>query len=164
MSYFQAIQLDVSDAAFIYRLIDVDQSESVSIEEFCVGVHRLRGPAKCLDVVHLLTDCAESKNALQSGLQQIQQALAAVLEGETAELQKEEETQMELLGVSKYLHKIGVIKSATDIFTEIEDGVYAIPDAEAEREAEKEIMEAEAEAQRRESDAEAEAQAESKTI
>eukprot|EP00747_Dinoflagellata_sp_TGD_P063375 gnl/TRDRNA2_/TRDRNA2_153416_c1_seq2.p1 gnl/TRDRNA2_/TRDRNA2_153416_c1~~gnl/TRDRNA2_/TRDRNA2_153416_c1_seq2.p1 ORF type:complete len:153 (+),score=27.08 gnl/TRDRNA2_/TRDRNA2_153416_c1_seq2:44-460(+) len=67
-AYMAANDLDVSDAAAIFHLIDVDKSGTVTIEEFCLGCLRLRGPAKCLDVVHMLQESTDVTKIVQHGL------------------------------------------------------------------------------------------------
>lgn len=59
IAYFQSQGLDVTDARFIFELLDVDGSEELTIDEFCVGCHRLRGAAKCLDVCHILKETCD---------------------------------------------------------------------------------------------------------
>jgi len=49
IAYFNALKLDVSDARTLFRLLDVDSSEEVSIVEFLTGCFRLQGEARSLD-------------------------------------------------------------------------------------------------------------------
>ena len=100
MSYFQAQQIDVTDAAFIYKLLDVDRSGSISIEEFCLGCHRLRGAAKCLDVVHLLQETTETNEVLREELRSLKEIVTGVAErvGDSKSLHS----------VEHYLTNIGV--------------------------------------------------------
>jgi len=52
-AYFQSFQLDVSQAHTLFRLLDVDGSNCVEIDEFVEGCMRMRGQARSIDV-HIL--------------------------------------------------------------------------------------------------------------
>jgi len=52
--YFQAIDVDLSEAKGLFRLLDLDDSGSIDAEEFLSGCLRLRGPAKALDLALLI--------------------------------------------------------------------------------------------------------------
>jgi hypothetical protein len=52
-AYFKALDLDVSKAKKLFKLMDSDNSGTISREEFIVGASRLRGEAKELDVAIL---------------------------------------------------------------------------------------------------------------
>jgi len=52
--YFQAIDLDISEAREIFKLIDIDDSGSIDPEEFLNGCFRLRGSAKAIDLAVLM--------------------------------------------------------------------------------------------------------------
>jgi hypothetical protein len=57
-------QLDTSDAARLFSLMEVDDAGAVSVEEFALGCMRLRGPAKSSDVALLLRETkVQRKNA-----------------------------------------------------------------------------------------------------
>merc|ERR1712176_1600753 len=49
-AYFQALELDVSQAHSLFRLLDVDGSHEVGLEEFLEGCLRLKGGARSIDV------------------------------------------------------------------------------------------------------------------
>lgn len=53
-AYFRAIDVDVSEAKGLFRLLDLDGSGSIDAEEFLSGCLRLRGPAKALDLALLI--------------------------------------------------------------------------------------------------------------
>jgi len=53
-AYFQSFQLDVSQAHTLFRLLDVDGSNCVEIDEFVEGCMRMRGQARSIDVHMLL--------------------------------------------------------------------------------------------------------------
>merc|ERR1712032_838706 len=49
-AYLAAHSLDCTDAQSLIRLIDLDQSEGVELREFILGMLRLRGDAKSVDL------------------------------------------------------------------------------------------------------------------
>jgi len=53
-AYFKSLELDVSQAKALFKLMDVDDTNSVGITEFLDGCMRLRGSAKSIDVNMLL--------------------------------------------------------------------------------------------------------------
>lgn len=61
---FQAVDVDQGDAESLFKLIDVDESGTVTPEELIRGWIRLRGPAKALDLSLLIrqtTRCTDSQ-------------------------------------------------------------------------------------------------------
>lgn len=50
VAYFNAMKLDVSEARVLFRLLDFDQSEEISITEFLEGCYRLQGESRSLDM------------------------------------------------------------------------------------------------------------------
>lgn len=54
--YFEAIDLDISEARGLFKLLDLDDSGSISVDEFVMGCLRLRGPAKAIDLATLMYD------------------------------------------------------------------------------------------------------------
>jgi hypothetical protein len=52
-AYFNSMKLDVSDAASLFKLLDVDRSGSVEIMEFIEGCQKLKGESRTLDM-HLM--------------------------------------------------------------------------------------------------------------
>merc|ERR1712113_1264359 len=53
-AYFAHLNLDIGRAWDIFRLIDIDKSGAVSMEEFVEGCLKLRGDAKTLDVANIM--------------------------------------------------------------------------------------------------------------
>eukprot|EP00929_Paragymnodinium_shiwhaense_P098394 TRINITY_DN5986_c0_g1_i1.p1 TRINITY_DN5986_c0_g1~~TRINITY_DN5986_c0_g1_i1.p1 ORF type:complete len:754 (-),score=142.23 TRINITY_DN5986_c0_g1_i1:35-2296(-) len=54
--FFEAIDVDRSEAKGLFFLLDLDQSGAISAEEFLNGCIRLRGPAKALDLALLVQE------------------------------------------------------------------------------------------------------------
>jgi len=50
IAFFNSIKLDVSDAHVLFRLIDIDKSGDVTIDEFVSGCYRLQGESRSLDM------------------------------------------------------------------------------------------------------------------
>jgi len=55
---FQAVDVDVNDAESLFRLLDVDETGTLSPSELLDGWIRLRGPSKALDLAVLMSDSA----------------------------------------------------------------------------------------------------------
>lgn len=64
-TYFEAIDLDPSEARGLFRLLDLDGSGTVNAEEFLNGCLRLRGPAKALDLSLIMLEMCRMQRQLQ---------------------------------------------------------------------------------------------------
>merc|ERR1712060_948924 len=76
--FFMAIDVDLREAKTVFRLIDVDGSGSLDLEEFMNGCLRLRGPARALDLTMLLNEFRRSCRRNVS----ISQQLESVIDGQ----------------------------------------------------------------------------------
>jgi len=54
--YFSLVQIEPEEAEGLFKLLDVDESGEVGIEEFILGCMRLKGAAKSLDMATLMYD------------------------------------------------------------------------------------------------------------
>mmetsp|Transcript_5782 Transcript_5782/g.11054 ORF Transcript_5782/g.11054 Transcript_5782/m.11054 type:complete len:651 (-) Transcript_5782:243-2195(-) len=52
--FFKAIELDVTEARGLFKLLDMDESDEVPIDEFVTGCFRLKGGTKALDLTSLM--------------------------------------------------------------------------------------------------------------
>lgn len=52
-AYFESLELDTSDVWTLFKLLDVDEGNRIDLEEFVSGAMRLRGTAKCMDLMKL---------------------------------------------------------------------------------------------------------------
>jgi hypothetical protein len=50
VEYFKAVDLSMTEAESLFRLLDTDNSGCIDIEEFVRGCLRLRGPARSVDL------------------------------------------------------------------------------------------------------------------
>jgi hypothetical protein len=64
-AFFATQQLDTSDAARLFSLMDVDEAGAVGVEEFTLGCMRLRGPAKSSDVAALLKETKVTRKCVK---------------------------------------------------------------------------------------------------
>lgn len=64
--FFKVIDVDTSEAHGIFRLLDLDKSGGVELEEFVSGCHRLRGNAKALDLAVLIYEIRRMADTLQT--------------------------------------------------------------------------------------------------
>jgi len=49
-AYFDALEVDASDARAFFKLLDADGSGEIAIDEFCEGCLRLKGEAHSFDI------------------------------------------------------------------------------------------------------------------
>ncbi|CAE7401709.1 CACNA1I [Symbiodinium pilosum] len=54
--YFESLGLDVWDAWSFFKMLDLDDSGAVDIEEFLMGCLRVRGNAKAIDIGKIIHD------------------------------------------------------------------------------------------------------------
>merc|ERR1712224_483211 len=54
LAHLHTLGLEVHEAVGLFRLLDVDESHEVSIDEFVVGCMRLKGGAKSIDLATLM--------------------------------------------------------------------------------------------------------------
>jgi len=54
LHYFEAIDVNPSEAKGLFSLLDLDNSGTIDAEEFLAGCIRLRGPAKALELALLV--------------------------------------------------------------------------------------------------------------
>ena len=104
IAYFQSQELDVTDARFIFDLLDSDGSGELTIDEFCVGCHRLRGAANCLDVCHVLAEICDIGNSIHDSLRQVKGLLGV----------QETEVNQRRDSVEIYLTKLGLYDETGD--------------------------------------------------
>ena len=62
---FKAIDLDISEARCVFKILDLDDDGTLDAEEFLSGCLRLRGPAKALDVMVLMRELKAMHQQLQ---------------------------------------------------------------------------------------------------
>mmetsp|Transcript_35329 Transcript_35329/g.100626 ORF Transcript_35329/g.100626 Transcript_35329/m.100626 type:complete len:290 (+) Transcript_35329:469-1338(+) len=68
-AYFQALDLDVSQAHELFGLLDVDGSGWITAEEFVDGVLRLKGQARSIDVNKIVYMCERMFDRLPNMLE-----------------------------------------------------------------------------------------------
>lgn len=78
-AYFQTLELDVSEAHVLFKLLAGDDEE-VSIEEFCDGCMRLKGKARSIDVNLLIYQTEKTMDMVTEGLEKSRALSEAVAE------------------------------------------------------------------------------------
>jgi len=58
-AYFRVLEFDVDDAQRFIDLLDLDNSNTLTIDEFLMGCERYKGPAQGVDVHACLKECKE---------------------------------------------------------------------------------------------------------
>merc|ERR1719454_12202 len=64
-AYFSALDLSKHHASSLFMLLDMDHSQSLSVDEFVRGCMRLRGPARSIDLAALAHDFQNVAERLQ---------------------------------------------------------------------------------------------------
>lgn len=70
-AYFRSLELDVSQAHLVFKLLDGDGSNEVNLEEFLQGCMRLRGPARSLDMNVLLYENKRLHSKMESFMKMV---------------------------------------------------------------------------------------------
>lgn len=78
---FQAVDVDVNDAESLFRLLDMDETGTLSPQELVDGWFRLRGPAKALDLAVLMADNNQMSSKLDLICEMMNRAPADVPQG-----------------------------------------------------------------------------------
>jgi len=55
--YFEALDVNASDARSLFQLLDEDGSGSINMKEFCEGCMRLKGEARSFDINCMIYEC-----------------------------------------------------------------------------------------------------------
>jgi len=64
-AYFSGLEIDTTDAAVLFTLMDKDGNQEVSIDEFVDGTMKLKGHAKSIDLFSMMFDSARYQARLQ---------------------------------------------------------------------------------------------------
>mmetsp|Transcript_91399 Transcript_91399/g.293580 ORF Transcript_91399/g.293580 Transcript_91399/m.293580 type:complete len:620 (+) Transcript_91399:97-1956(+) len=75
-AYFQALDLDVSQARILFDLLDVDGSDNVTVDEFLDGCLKLKGQARSIDMNLVVFMCNKLFAMLQEHVQKSDQEFA----------------------------------------------------------------------------------------
>jgi len=85
-AYFDALELDASDAWAMFKLMDSDMGNTIDVEEFVEGCMKLRGPAKSVDLHKLSKEHQRMAKRLTSRVRRMDEALYALAERYTSEM------------------------------------------------------------------------------
>jgi hypothetical protein len=72
-SYFKSVDLDISEAKNLFRLLDVDDCGSIQAEDFVMGCLRLRGSAKAIDLATLMLETRRYHRKTQAQIGKLQE-------------------------------------------------------------------------------------------
>lgn len=78
-AYFDALELDASDAYAFFRLMDQDMGDTIDLNEFVEGCMRLRGVAKGIDLHLLSNEQRKFVRRYDEDMQMIEEAIAQLL-------------------------------------------------------------------------------------
>merc|ERR1712012_1185248 len=68
-AYFQALELDVTQARALFKVLDVNGNDSVGLDEFVGGCMRLKNQAKSLDIKLLMYQNENSFTKLKQAME-----------------------------------------------------------------------------------------------
>merc|ERR1739841_36787 len=72
VAYLSSLELDVSEAHGLFRLLDIDNTQDVGIEDFIMGCMRLKGNARSIDVCTLLYETRRQSKKWQDFRQYVE--------------------------------------------------------------------------------------------
>merc|ERR1712032_240522 len=72
MAYFASLDLDVSNAHRLFRLLDTNNNNEVGVREFLDGCMRLKGEAKSIDVNMLVYEIKRLPLMLRTALRDLE--------------------------------------------------------------------------------------------
>lgn len=78
-AYFDSLGIDPSDSWDLFKLLDVDSSQSIDVEEFIEGCMRLRGPAKALQLAKIAHENKIMRKQLSTFMRFVQSSLGSML-------------------------------------------------------------------------------------
>jgi len=76
MSYFKSINLDPSEARFLFELLDIEGANSIDAEDFVMGCLRLRGPAQAIDLASLMSETRRLRIFIHEHWQDLEEQLS----------------------------------------------------------------------------------------
>lgn len=74
-SLLKSVDLDVSEAKALFRLLDVHDVGSIQAEDFIAGCLRLRGPAKAIDLAALMSETRRTNRHLRTQMASFRKVL-----------------------------------------------------------------------------------------
>lgn len=69
--WFSAQGLKVKDASAVFKLLDEDGSNGISMDELIAGVAALQGPARSLDLANLIEDQRQLRKSMKGLLRRL---------------------------------------------------------------------------------------------
>jgi hypothetical protein len=89
-AYLATHSLDSSDAEALFELLDIDQSGAVDVEEFVLGAMKLKGPARCLDMLKVQSNF----KVMQLQMEWLAQRFRRQVSGESGTLANNDDMEM----------------------------------------------------------------------
>jgi len=72
---FAALDLDLSEARSLFRLLDTDRSGSVEVEDFVAGMLRLRGMASAMDMAIMIYESSRFQKRVKAHMHKVEHRL-----------------------------------------------------------------------------------------
>merc|ERR1719221_1746640 len=77
-AYFQTLDLDVSQAHLVFELLDVDNSNEVTVDEFLEGCMRLKGHARSVDLNLMMLHQKKMADRIEKFFKQSNKSLSSI--------------------------------------------------------------------------------------
>jgi len=78
-AYFEALEIDPSDAWLLFKLMDKDEGGAIEIEEFINGCIHFKGPAKAMQLAKMERDNTDMKQRLADFMENMDEQLELLL-------------------------------------------------------------------------------------
>jgi len=80
IAHFAALDIDVTDAWAVFKLLDVSKEGSVDLEDFVDGLMRVRGPAKAIHIADLKHENAVVTRKLEAFMEIVDSRLSMLMD------------------------------------------------------------------------------------
>merc|ERR1719343_1553159 len=80
-AYFQTLDLDVSQAHLVFELLDIDNSNEVTVDEFLEGCMRLKGHARSVDLNLLMLQQKKFISRMEKFARRSNKSIQGIMEG-----------------------------------------------------------------------------------
>merc|ERR1711920_778368 len=78
VAYFSIMGLDSDDVWDLFKLLDVDHSGEIDLDEFVGGFMRLRGPAKSIDIARVSYDNKQMRKRLATFMNYMEETVTVI--------------------------------------------------------------------------------------
>merc|ERR1712217_929790 len=80
LAYFASLEVDVSNAWTLFKLLDENRQGGIDLEDFVVGLMQLKGYAKALHVAQLHRDNTEVRRKVEDFIMVVEGQLDSIMQ------------------------------------------------------------------------------------